>query len=108
MILTEAALFDLDGTLLDTKEFIYQAFEYTFKLHGLPVRSRDELTAIIGRALDECYDYLFPSADTRRLCETHLTFQVENIHLSVPFSKSQETLEKLKAAGIKIAVITTR
>lgn len=44
----EAVLFDVDGTLLNTKEFIYQAYEYTFRLHNLPEIPRDELDRMMG------------------------------------------------------------
>jgi len=50
-----AALFDVDGTLLNTAEFVYQACEHTFRIHGLPIRSRDEMALVMGKPLDECY-----------------------------------------------------
>ena len=51
----DAALFDVDGTLLNTAEFVYQAFVYTFQAHGLTWRSIDEIAAVMGKPLDECY-----------------------------------------------------
>jgi len=51
----DAALFDVDGTLLNTAEFVYQAFVYTFQAHGLTWRSIDEIAAVMGKPLEECY-----------------------------------------------------
>ena len=45
-----AALFDVDGTLLNTAEFVYQAFVHTFQTHGLPGRSTDEIAAVTTRS----------------------------------------------------------
>ena len=103
-----AALFDVDGTLLNTAEFVNQAFVHTFQIHGLPQKSTDEIAALMGKPLEEMYRHFSASEDVSGLCETHRSFQVENLHLSVPFANTQETLRRLKDAGIKIAAITTR
>jgi len=104
----DAALFDVDGTLLNTAEFVYQAFVYTFQAHGLTWRSIDEIAAVMGKPLEECYRPFSASKDISELCETHRSFQAENLHLSVPFPNTQETLKRLKDAGVKIAAVTTR
>lgn len=39
----KALLFDLDGTLRDSRRAIYPSIEHAFATHGLPVPSRDEL-----------------------------------------------------------------
>jgi len=104
----EAALFDVDGTLLNTAEFVYQACEYTFRVHQLPVRSRAEMTLVMGKPLEECYRLLSPGEDAYQLCETHRAFQAQNLHLSTPFPNTLETLRRLKQIGIKIGAITTR
>ncbi len=104
----DAALFDVDGTLLNTAEFVYQAFVYTFQTHGLTWRSTAEIATVMGKSLEECYRPFSASEDIGELCETHRLFQAENLHLSVPFPNTQETLKRLKDAGVKIAAVTTR
>lgn len=106
----EAAIFDLDGTLLDTVEFYYQAFKHTFLRHGLPVRSWYEIVPIMstGKTLEECYRYFSPTGDVSLLCETHRSFQEEHAYLAVPYPNTRETLKKLKEAEVKLAVVTTR
>lgn len=104
----KAVLFDVDGTLLDTKEFIFQSFEHTLKTHGLPKKSREEINRVVGRPLEECYRELAPSLNPKSLCETHRLFQEENLELSSPFPKTRETLKRLKEKGLKIAAVTTR
>ncbi len=104
----EAVLFDIDGTLLNSKELIYQAYEYTFQLHNLPAIPRDELNNMIGKPLENIYKHFAPSYDTGNLCETHRTFQIGNLRLSTPFPNTKDTLTKIKEIGIKIAAITSR
>jgi pyrophosphatase PpaX len=104
----DAALFDVDGTLLDTAEFVNQAFAHTFQTHGLPWQSYDEIAVSMGKPLEEMYRRFSATEDISALCETHRSFQTENLHLSAPFANTQETLRRLKDAGIKIAAVTTR
>src|SRR5947207_1152556 len=103
-----AALFDVDGTLLNTAEFVYRAFVHTFQTRGLPWRSTDEIAAVMGKPLEDMYRHFSASEDVSEFCETHRSFQEENLHLSVPFTSTQETLSRLKDAGVKIAAVTTR
>lgn len=104
----EAVLFDVDGTLLNTKQFIYSAYNHTFQVHNIPPISKDKLDEVMGKPLEECYRHFAPSYDTELLCETHRTFQTENLDLSIPFPNTINTLDKLKESGIKTAAITTR
>ena len=104
----KAALFDVDGTLLDTTEFIYQAFEYTFKMFGLPSIPRAKIRGFIGKPLIDCYKALAPFEDILKLMEEHRLFQLKNLHLSVPFKNTEKTLMNLKTNKVKLVAITTR
>lgn len=104
----QAILFDLDGTLLDTREFMYQAFEYTFQEYHLPVVSRASLVPLIGGSLESIYEHIVPSHHCHELCDTHRSFQETNLHLSVLYPKVETTLAALQKQGIRLAVVTTR
>lgn len=43
----KAVLFDLDGTLRDTRDLIHDALDHTFRTHGLRVPSHEELKPYI-------------------------------------------------------------
>lgn len=103
-----AVLLDIDGTLLDTTEFIFQAFEHTFSFFNLSVPSRKELAMQIGKALKECYEHFKTGIDAEELCEEHRKFQVKNLHLSKPYANTVKTLEQLRDDGFKIAAVTAR
>ena len=104
----KAVLLDVDGTILDTKEFIFLAFEHAFASQGLTHLSRKDLDAVMGRPLEECYQILAPEVDYVLLCDAHREFQVKNMLLVQPFPNTLSTLLTLKEMGMKLATISTR
>lgn len=103
----ETVLFDVDGTLLDTREFIFQAFEHACAEHGLAVPRREQLTPLIGQRLDAIYVRL-GATDPAACCETHRTFQERHLDLAAPFPGVHEALGRLREAGLTLAAVTTR
>ena len=108
-------LSDSDGTLLDTAEFIDQAFIHAFSTHFGITLLKDHLVTVAGKPLGECYRVLgsyyeieMSDKDIIEYCQTHNAFQAENMHLAQPFDETVATLEQIKLAGIPIAVITSR
>ncbi len=101
-------IFDVDGTLINTREFIVQAFEYTLAKHSLPVPSREEIIKTIGKPLAIDYQNITGLTEVDELCADHRAWQNENQNLAKLFPDVEETLKALKEKGIKIAVATIR
>ncbi len=101
-------LFDIDGTLLDTFDFIYGAFEFAFEEHGVPPLSRERISVLMGGPLEEVYRSMAPGFDPILLAQSHRTYQSDNIRLVRLFPSTIEVLETLKQRGMKLAAITTR
>ena len=80
-----AVLFDVDGTLLDTTEFIYQGFDHALTLANLRPRTRAEYATVMGKSLAATYELLVPGCDAEALCEVHRSWQDRNLHLAMPF-----------------------
>src|SRR6185436_17672113 len=96
-------LFDIDGTLLDTTEFIMQAFEHTLKSHDHKVHDRSLIDKHMGKTLAEIYIILTNSQkDIDKRKETHIDFQCSNFGLVKPFLNTLKTLEALKQKGYKL------
>lgn len=104
----EAVLFDVDGTLVDSREFVLGAMEHALRTQRLPVPGRVALAASIGPPLEDCYRQFVPRADLRALCEAHRAWQRERMHLVVAFPNARRTLETLRAGGLRIAAVTSR
>jgi len=100
-------LFDVDGTLLDTTEYIYQAFEHSLRKHHKLLK-RDHIGTIMGKPLEECYHILTTKDDVSHLAQSHNDFQKENPHLSFAFPNALKTLQFLKEKKYNIAAVTTR
>jgi pyrophosphatase PpaX len=103
----KAILFDVDGTLLDTEEYILRAFEHVFATFRLRHLSRSSIEAT-GQPLEEAYKILVPELDTALLCETHRAFQDDNVSLVKLFKNTAQTLDAIRARGIKTAAVTSR
>ncbi|MGH2634170.1 MAG: HAD family hydrolase [Tepidiformaceae bacterium] len=100
-------LLDIDGTLLDTREFIYSAFEHTIRANGLTPTGRTELQRVMGLPLEEIYGSM-GATDPWAMVAAHRAFQGENLHLSFAFPGVIGVLERLRAAGIAMAAVTSR
>lgn len=108
MPLPEVILFDVDGTLLDTREYILGGFEHALAAVGFPVPSRDFLVAQIGHPLEQIYRELAGADLEPRLTELHRAFQSANLELSVAFPGVADVLSRLASAGIPMAAVTSR
>lgn len=105
----QTVLFDVDGTLLDTTEFILQAYEYTLKqFNYLKPDFRKNMITLFGAPLTECYKVLAPDGNNQELCVVHDTWQNENLHLVQPFPSVIETVEALQKKGSRIGAVTNR
>ncbi|MEP6872467.1 MAG: HAD-IA family hydrolase [Anaerolineaceae bacterium] len=100
-------LIDVDGTLLDTREFILQAFEHSIARHGLAYPGRTHMAAQVGLPLEQIYAAIHANLEPA-LVESHRSFQEANQHLAVAFPGTAETLARLRERGLQLAAVTSR
>lgn len=105
-----AALFDVDGTLLDSADFVLGAVEYTLRQHHLTPPPRSELARYMGPALAETYRRLAPHLDAAQLCAMHRAWQQQRVAQQPvrAFPHAAEVLTQLRAAGVRCAAVTAR
>ncbi len=53
-------IFDVDGTLVDSQEMIFDAFSFAYKGLGLAVPKRDHALSFVGMSLDKIFPALSP------------------------------------------------
>ncbi len=105
----QAIIFDADGTLLDTREFIYQALEQTLATHGHEVPTRDIMSTHMGKHLIDMYQSIAPSGDSDAMAGHHRKLHdAELLHLVAGYEGLHELLRSIRALGLKIAVCTSR
>ena len=105
-----AAVFDFDGTLMDTEPAIMASFEHVFQKY----RTVEEFTPerrikVLGPALDVMMKEFFPEMDPWICVEEYRRYQRENLrNLICPMPEAMETLAKLSAMEVPCAVVSTR
>jgi phosphoglycolate phosphatase-like HAD superfamily hydrolase len=102
------ALCDIDGTLMNTEEYIYKAYAFALGRYGFPKPSTKQFKSVMGRPLDYCYERFAPGENFELLRKAHHEYQEKNLHECVPFPGAIETLDSFRDAGIKIGAVTTR
>lgn len=105
----KAVLFDLDGTLIDTNELIYDSFYKTFKNKlGIELK-REEIVDFFGRPLGEPFKKHAKEEDVADLVAYYREYN-ESIHdnMCFAFEGVKELLTTLKEKGIKIGIVTSK
>lgn len=108
--MTAAAVFDFDGTLMDTEPAIHASYEHVFRKY----RTVEEFTPerrikVLGPALDVMMAEFFPELDPWECVNEYRRFQRENLRdLIKPMPGAREMLVKLSVMGIPCGVVSTR
>ena len=104
-------LFDLDGTLVDTREAILASYRATFVQElgrPLPVELEDPHVLMAPRPLEIFADWA-PEADPRHLVAAYGQHYVTTGHtLARPFDGIAEALAALSEAGARLGIVTNK
>lgn len=104
----KVALFDVDGTLLNTYDSIFRAFKYSLKKYKNLDFTEKDFKKVMGKPLRECYRIITQLENVETLQNDHIIFQRNNIHLFTLYPKVKTTLALLKRKGIKIGFVSAR
>ena len=74
----------MDGTILDTSDFVFSAVEYTLTQHNLTI-TEEKLSQAKGMPLLDFYKYIFPDQDFELLRKTHHDYQQTRFDLGKLF-----------------------
>lgn len=101
-------LFDFDGTLLDTNELIIQTFQHVLGNHYPGKYERMDILKFLGPTLHESFNSVNPEI-TEQLIQEYRTWNIMmHDELAKEFDGVSETLNLLKAAGMKMAIVSTK
>ncbi|HAB92081.1 MAG TPA: HAD family hydrolase [Pseudomonas sp.] len=104
-------IFDWDGTLVDSIKRIVEAMHMASDICAVPRCTDEEVRAIIGLAMPQAYDVLYPAADDADLKQRYIHAYSEQYLLleeePSPFYPGVlDALEHYRSAGYKLAVAT--
>lgn len=103
----DAVLFDIDGTILNTGEYIFQAYKYTLALHLKKEVIWEDVVPVLGLPFEKCYRILTNLEEVDYLMECHHQYQSRNPKFVTAYKNVPEVLMKLKKAGVAIAAVTS-
>ena len=103
------AIFDLDGTLLNTLDDLKNAVNAALAKRGYPARTLDEVRLFVGNGVARLIERAVPegtsAAETAAILADFRDYY--NAHINVethPYAGVAALLGKLRAAGVKIGV----
>jgi len=102
-------LFDLDGTIVDSKEGITKGIQFSLEAFGIHVEDRDELIHFIGPSLRDTYKMFYGFSDQEAelaLKKYREYFAPIGVYENVLYDGIVELFEKLKKAE-KVLIIAT-
>jgi phosphoglycolate phosphatase len=103
-------IFDWDGTLLDSIDWIVTCIKQSAKETGLPVPSDDAARSVIGLSLDGALKRLFPGFPTEGLTPMVDAYRRHFFSRALTaadlFDGVEEALSELRGRGYRLAVAT--
>lgn len=105
----KAAIFDVDGTLLDTTEGVLAAVQYTINESGLGEIDRDKLLTFIGPPIQDSFMRVYGITDEKAQDLATIfrnRYKDYDLLKAVPYNGIYEVMNKLRNKGISIAIAT--
>ena len=100
-------IFDLDGTLLDTRTYIIEAFSYTLQQNNIQ-KTDAEIAVLVGGNIHEIYAKLAEGFDSEKLFQIHAAYQERHQDSISLYYDVNVLLADARSKGYKIVAITNR
>ena len=109
----EAAIFDLDGTLLNTLDDLADSVNHALAACGYPARSREEVRQFVGNGvallIHRSVPGGTPAVEEERCLEAFRAHYLTNMrHKTAPYPGIPDLLDRLNAAGCAVAVVSNK
>lgn len=109
----ELAVFDMDGTILDTLEDLKNSLNFALKENGFPERTTDEVRRFVGNGVRKLIDRAAPENTDKETKDK--IFDTFNEHYKVhctdntrPYEGIKEAVKTLRDKGLKTAVVSNK
>ncbi len=109
----QVIIFDMDGTLLNTLDDLYDAVNYVLLKFGYPLRTREEVRSFVGNGVQRLVDFAIPNGQNNpHREEIFADFkQYYNIHgreKTQSYPGITELLQELKSRGYQLGVVSNK
>lgn len=103
------AIFDMDGTILETLEDIAGAVNYVLKKNNLPERTLAEVRQFVGNGIHKLIERAVPAGSSLELIEKAYEefksyYKTHSAIKTKPYDGIVDMMKALRAAGVRIAV----
>ena len=107
------AVFDLDGTILDTLEDLRDSLNYALGAWGCPPRTTEEVRRFVGNGIRKLVERGVPAdagpALTERVYETFVPYYQAHCSIkTAPYPGIPELIARLRAQGVRCAVVSNK
>ena len=109
----QTAIFDLDGTLLNTLDDLYNAVNHSLVAYGLPKRSLAEVRLFTGNGIRRLIDLSVPKGTPSHLTdqvfgEFKTYYDAHKLDTTRPYTGMTEVIDDLRAANVACAVVSNK
>lgn len=106
-------LFDLDGTLLDTLDDLWQSCNVALRGRGMPERSREEIRRFVGNGIETLIRRAVPEGIGQEeragvLGAFRDCYAQHNADFTRPYEGVLEMLEALRGMGCKLGIVSNK
>lgn len=107
------AIFDLDGTILDTLEDLKNSVNYALEINGFPIRTREEVRTFIGNGIRKLIERAVPNGTEMKkidkvFCDFKEYYGEHSMDTTKPYDGIVEIINKIRSEGMKTAVVSNK
>lgn len=107
------AVFDMDGTILDTLDDLTDTLNMSLAEVGMPVRTKDEVRSFVGNGVGKLLERAVPQGTTEEEMAAlagafRKNYAVHCADKTKPYDGVPELIAALRAAGLKTAVVSNK
>lgn len=107
------AVFDMDGTILDTLDDLTNTLNLSLEEEGMPPRTRDEVRSFVGNGVGKLLERVVPQGTTEEEMAAlagafRKNYAVHCADKTKPYDGVPELIAALRERGVKTAVVSNK
>lgn len=107
------AIFDMDGTILDTLTDLQNGVNHALALNNMPIHTYDEIRLFVGNGIRKLIERSVPAGTSEELIQkVHKDFtdfyKIHSADHTCPYNGITQVIKTLKESGIKTAVVSNK